>query len=397
METTTAPAHRALSNGHLLIIVLAQFAGTSLWFAGNAVLPDLVRTLPGLTGWITSAVQVGFVCGTLLYALLAIPDRFPASRVFVVSVALAAVANIAWLLGPVRADNILASRFFTGFFLAGVYPVGMKIAADWFRPVLGRAMGFLVGALVVGTAFPHLVRGLGATLPYRTILLFVSALSVIGGLVLALFIPSKPTTKQPGGFQFTQLSALFRPSTYRPAMLGYFGHMWELYTLWAFAPMLISLYATQHPLARINVSIWSFGTIAAGAVGCVAGGFWALQSGSRHVARTFLAISGACIALVPWLLSLPPLLFGLFLFIWGLTAAGDSPQFSTLVANGAPVATKGSVITLVVSIGFLITVLSIQTMAWLTAHYSPSVWLFYLLLPGPMLGVWAGRKDHSNG
>ena len=392
METTATPTPRILTNGHLLIIVLAQFAGTSLWFAGNAVLPDLARTLPGMTGWITSAVQLGFVGGTLVYALLAIPDRFPSSRVFVVSVALAAVANVAWLVGPVRADAVLVSRFLTGFFLAGVYPVGMKIAADWFRPVLGRAMGFLVGALVLGTAFPHLVRGFGSTLPYRSILLSISALSLVGGLVLALFIPSKPVTQQPAGFQFVQLSDLFRPSAYRPAMLGYFGHMWELYTLWAFAPMLISLYAAQHPLAHINVALWTFGLIASGSVGCMAGGFWALQSSSRRVARTFLVVSGMCIALVPWLLPVSPVLYGLFLFIWGLTVAGDSPQFSTLVANGAPLATKGSVITLVVSLGFLITVVSIQTMAWLVAQVGLSVWLFYLLLPGPILGVWASRN-----
>ncbi|MBO0933128.1 MFS transporter [Fibrella aquatilis] len=391
METTATPAQRTLTNGHLLIIVFAQFAGTSLWFAGNAVLPDLTRSLPGMTGWITSAVQIGFVGGTLLYALLAIPDRFPASRVFLVSVVLAAGANVSWLVGPVRADALLVSRFLTGFFLAGVYPVGMKIAADWFRPVLGRAMGFLVGALVIGTAFPHLIRGLGSTLPYRAILLSVSALAILGGLFLALFIPSKPVTKQPVGFQFAQLSALFRPSGYRPAMLGYFGHMWELYTFWAFAPMLIALYAAQHPNIHINASVWTFGLIASGSVGCVLGGFWALRSGSSRVARTFLFVSGASIVLVPWMLHVSPTLFSLFLAVWGLTVASDSPQFSTLVANHAPVANKGSVITLVVSIGFLITVVSIQLMAGLVAQVGPSVWLFYLLLPGPMLGVWASR------
>lgn len=385
-----------LTNRHLAIIVFAQFAGTSLWFAGNAVLPDLMRTLPGLTGWITSAVQIGFVGGTLLYALLAIPDRFPATRVFVVSVGLAALANVGWLLGPVRAETLLLSRFVTGFFLAGVYPVGMKIAADWFRPVLGRAMGFLVGALVVGTAFPHLIRGLGAALPYRIVVLSVSALAIFGGLLLAVFIPSKPVTKQPAGFQFSRVSDLFRPSDYRPAMLGYFGHMWELYTLWAFMPMLIAGYSRQHPTAAINMSVWSFFAIAAGALGCVVGGFWALASSSGRVARTFLLASGLCIALVPWLLPLPPWTFGLFLLAWGLTAAGDSPQFSTMVASQAPLANRGTVITLVVSIGFLLTVISIQFMAWLVNHVGASVWLFYVLLPGPLLGVWASWSGRNN-
>ncbi|CCH02111.1 hypothetical protein FAES_4111 [Fibrella aestuarina BUZ 2] len=391
-----ANPHLTLSNGHLAIIVFAQFAGTSLWFAGNAVLPDLQRMLnvPALNGWITSAVQLGFVLGTLLYALFAIPDRFPTTHVFLVSVALAALVNVAWLVGPLRAEFVLGSRFLTGFFLAGVYPVGMKIAADWFRPVLGRAMGFLVGALVVGTAFPHWLRGLGTLLPYPLITGAVSGLALLGGLLLLATIPSKPVgltanvtpNNAPG---IHSLRALAQPSAFRPAMLGYFGHMWELYTVWAFLPMLVNLYATRHPDQLINASLWSFGTIAAGAVGCVLGGYVALRLGSERVARGLLITSGLCVLLVPFLLDLPPLSFALFLFIWGLAAAGDSPQFSTLVASLTPLDQRGSLITLVVSIGFLLTVLSIQLMAWLVAQVGPSVWLFWLLLPGPLLGTWA--------
>jgi MFS family permease len=150
-------------NVQLLVIVFAQFAGTSLWFAGNAILPELQPLLktPGLTSWITSSVQIGFISGTLLYAVLAIPDRFRSTSVFLVSVTLAALVNLGWLLLPLKAETVLASRFLTGFFLAGVYPVGMKIAADRFKSALGQAMGFLVGALVLGTAFPYLIRGVG--------------------------------------------------------------------------------------------------------------------------------------------------------------------------------------------------------------------------------------------
>ncbi|MEZ0610666.1 MFS transporter [Fibrella sp. WM1] len=397
-----APAPTTLSNGHLAIIVFAQFAGTSLWFAGNAVLPDLQRLLnvPALNGWITSAVQLGFVLGTLLYALFAIPDRFPTTRVFMVSVALAALVNVGWLALPLRAETVLVSRFLTGFFLAGVYPVGMKIAADWFRPVLGRAMGFLVGALVVGTAFPHLLRGLGTSLPYSLITGAVSGLALLGGLLLLLFIPSKPvsstmTATKSQSFGLDSLQTLARSSAFRPAMLGYFGHMWELYTVWAFLPTLVSLYAAHHPTQPINASLWSFGAIAAGAVGCILGGYVALRVGSERVARGLLITSGLCLLLVPFLLDLPPFAFAMFLFIWGLAAAGDSPQFSTLVASLTPPDQRGSLITLVVSIGFLLTVLSIQLMAWLVAELGPSVWLFWLLLPGPLLGtlaIWPKRR-----
>ncbi|WP_288423326.1 MFS transporter [uncultured Spirosoma sp.] len=380
-----------LGRVRLPVIVLAQFAGTSLWFAGNAILPDIQPLLnnPDLNGWITSAVQLGFIGGTLLYALLAIPDRFPTTRVFLVSVLLAAAANAGWLFLPLQASTVLVSRALTGFFLAGVYPVGMKLAADWFRPVLGRAMGFLVGALVLGTAFPHLLRGLGTSLPYRNLMLAVSGLAIGGGILLYLVVPSKPLPTQRTRFQLDALRTLVQPSAFRPAMFGYFGHMWELYTVWAFLPLLIGSYNTLHPAEPLNVSLTSFLTIAAGMLGCVLGGYGALQIGSRRVARYLLITSGLCLLLLPLLIGLPPLWFALFLAIWGAAASGDSPQFSTLVASYAPAESRGSTLTLVTSIGFLITVISIQTMAGLVAQFGASVWLFWLLLPGPLLGVLA--------
>ncbi len=386
---------KSLSNAHLFVIVFAQFAGTSLWFAGNAILPDLEPLLrqtngliPGLNGWLTSAVQLGFISGTLLYALFALPDRFPTTRVFLISVSLAALANVGWLAVPLRAETVLVSRFLTGFFLAGVYPVGMKISADWFRPVLGRAMGFLVGALALGTAFPHLIRGVGATLPFRGVLLAVSALAVFGGIVLFLTIPSKPVLLQTNRLRLGVVRELFRPSAFRPALWGYFGHLWEIYTLWAFLPILVTLYAGQHPEAGINVSVWVFFAIAAGFVGCVAGGYRALRVGSERVGRGQLAASATCILLAPLLFLGPGWLFGAFLLVWGAVAAGDSPQFTTLIANNAPLQNRGSLLTLVTCIGFSITVISIQTMAWFASVVGPSVWQFWLMLPGVLLGLW---------
>jgi MFS family permease len=395
---------KSLTNAHLFVIVFAQFAGTSLWFAGNAILPDLEPLLrqtngaiPTLNGWLTSAVQLGFISGTLIYALLALPDRFPTTRVFLVSVTLAALANVSWLAVPLRAETVLLSRFSTGFFLAGVYPVGMKISADWFRPVLGRAMGFLVGALVLGTAFPHLIRGIGATLPYRAVVLAMSALAVSGGILLFFTIPSKPVLPQTNRFRFGVLRDLFRPSAFRPAMWGYFGHLCEIYTLWAFLPMLISLYAKQHPDLNINVSVWAFFAIAAGFIGCVAGGYRALRVGSQRVGRGQLAASAVCILLAPLLYLGPGWLFGAFLLLWGAVAAGDSPQFTTLIANNAPLENRGSLLTLVTCIGFSITVISIQTMALFVSVVGPSVWQFWLMLPGVLLGLWAsGRGGRSN-
>lgn len=397
VAVSLAMSSPSVSSTGLLVIVLAQFAGTSLWFAGNAILPDLMPLLnaPGLNGWITSAVQIGFVSGTLLYALLALPDRFPSPWVFLVSVVLAAIANVGWLLFPLRADSLLASRFLTGFFLAGVYPVGMKIAADWFKPVLGRAMGFLVGALVLGTAFPHLLRGLGTSLPYRTLMFGVSGLAVSGGILLVLVIPAKPVLGQQSSLRLSTLTELFRPSAFRPAMLGYFGHMWELYTFWAFLPVIVAAYNVQHPEAAASPSLLSFITISAGMLGCVAGGYRALQIGSSRVAQLLLLTSGICIIFLPgFLLTSLPVFIG-FLLLWGAAVAGDSPQFSTLVAANAPVEKRGSILTLVTSLGFLLTVISIQLMAWLVQQFGFSALLFYVLLPGPLLGVWAIKADES--
>lgn len=391
------PSSKTNTNLQLIVVVFAQFAGTSLWFAGNAILPELQALLKTteFTSWITSAVQIGFIAGTLLYALLAIPDRFRATQVFLVSVMLAATVNVLWLFLPIQPATILASRFLTGFFLAGVYPVGMKIAADRFKPILGKAMGFLVGALVVGTAFPHLIRGLGTSLPYRSLMLSVSSLALVGGLLLIFLVPASPIPSTKTRFRFQALHALFQPSAFRPAMLGYFGHMWEIYTLWAFLPALISYYQQHHPDTPVATSLWAFGAIGAGALGCIGGGYLALRMGSARVARALLVASGLCIVLLPFLLKTSVAVFGIFLLIWGSSVAGDSPQFSTLVASHAAVENRGSILTLVTCIGFLITVISIQLMAWLVTQIGLSGWLFYILLPGPILGVLAMRRERS--
>jgi MFS family permease len=210
--------------------------------------------------------------------------------------------------------------------------------------------------------------------------------------LLKFVVPAKPVENTGSFFHFKALFSLWKPSAFRPAMLGYFGHMWELYTLWAFVPVLITYYKQLHPNVVLTNPLWAFGTIAAGAVGCVGGGYLALKIGSQRVARYLLLTSGLCIALTPFLLASPPFLFGLFLLVWGVTVAGDSPQFSTLVASRTATENRGSILTLVTCFGFLVTVLSIQLMAWLIGHFGVSGWLFYILLPGPVSGLWAMRR-----
>jgi MFS family permease len=262
-------------NRILVTIVLSQFFCTSLWFAGNAVLPDLTISMhlePGFLAHLTSAVQFGFITGTLVFAVLTIADRFSPSKVFFVSALIAALFNLAASINGMPAYNILAFRFMTGFFLAGIYPVGMKIASDYFQKGLGKSLGFLVGALVIGTAFPHLLKNLTAALAWKYVLYATSTLSVLGGLAILLFVPDGPYRRYGQPFKITAFLSGFRKQEFRSAAFGYFGHMWELYTFWAFVPVMLSFHNTYFPESELNVPLFSFLIIAFGGLACVASG-----------------------------------------------------------------------------------------------------------------------------
>ena len=234
-----------IPNYILPIIVFAQFAGTSLWFAGNAVVADLQQMLQletDVTGDITAAVQFGFIVGTLVFAFLSIADRFPPNKVFLLSAILGAAFNLAVPFLATDLISLLSFRFATGFFLAGIYPVGMKIAADWYNKGLGKALGYLVGALVLGTAFPHLLKAIGQSLAWKTIIFGTSGLAVFGALLLFLFVPNGPYRKAGAKFEWNVIPKIFGFSQFRAAAFGYFGHMWELYTFWAFTPLITVSY-----------------------------------------------------------------------------------------------------------------------------------------------------------
>src|SRR5262245_12792800 len=229
----------------LPVIVLSQLAGGSLWFAGNAVLPDLQSRLglpDSVLGHMTSAVQLGFIAGTLVFAFLAVSDRYSPRATFLACALLGAACNASsYFLGG-EISLLLLARFATGFFLAGIYPVGMKIASGWYRHDLGKALGFLVGALVVGTALPHLVRGFGQALAWETVILSVSAIVALGGVLMYMLVPDGPFLAASAKFSPGSLAAIFRLHDFRASSFGYFGHMWELYAFWAFVPPLLVAY-----------------------------------------------------------------------------------------------------------------------------------------------------------
>jgi predicted MFS family arabinose efflux permease len=382
--TIVTPAPR-----HILpAIVAAQLAGTSLWFAGNAVAPDL-QARAGLTaevlGDMTSAVQLGFIAGTLVFSFLALADRFSPRAIFLASAVLGAACNAATCLAGAHLWLLLLLRFATGFFLAGIYPVGMKIASGWFHRDLGRALGFLVGALVLGTATPHLI---GHTLPWESVILSVSAIAVLGGLIMYRFVPDGPYLQAGADFDPTALLSIFRSPEFRASSFGYFGHMWELYAFWAFVPV----YLTAHAEAvALSVSLWSFLIIGAGAVGCVLGAMLVRRYGSARIAFFQLGTSGLCCLLSPLAFWMPqPAATGYLLF-WGVVVVGDSPQFSALNARYAPPHLVGSALTIVNCIGFAISVVSIQ----LLKSALPIVgaqFMFLLLIPGPLLGLTALQR-----
>ncbi|MFP8832668.1 MFS transporter [Hydrogenophaga sp. XSHU_21] len=375
---------------HVLpVLVLAQFAGTSLWFAVNAVMPDLQRELGWPTsavGTLTSALQFGFILGTLVFALLAIADRFAPRGVFLVCALAGAACTVGawWTVRDFTA--LLAWRFATGFFLAGIYPVGMKIAAQWYRQGLGAALGLLIAALVVGSASAHALRALGDALPWPTLMLGVALLAALGGALLYLTLGDPPgAVARVTTLQWRALGTVWTDTRVRSSVLGYFGHMWELYTVWVMVPLIL---ATR--LEGIHLSWAAFFVLAAGAVGCAGGGWVAQRWGSARVAGSQLAISGACCLATPWMLDAPGAAFYGWLVLWGITVAGDSPQFSTLTARNAPPQAVGSVLTLTNSIGFGISIVSILLFVWL-AESVPLGTLLPWLAIGPALGLWALR------
>lgn len=376
----------------LTVIVFSQFAGTSLWFAGNAILPELQRewSLPAeAVGYITSAVQFGFIFGTLVFAVFAISDRYSPRIVFFACSLLGGLSGLGIFLAHDLA-SLLLFRLLTGFFLAGIYPVGMKIAAGWYRRGLGSAIGFLVGALVLGTAFPHLLKGLGQAIPWETVTVGVSATAVLGGLAMLRFVPDGPYLAQGTRFDPRALALIFRSRAFRASAFGYFGHMWELYAFWAFVPVVLSGHAAQAAGIEVNMALWSSLIIGAGAAGCVVGGVVSLRAGSARVAYAQLFASGLCCIASPLLFHAPTPVFLAFLIFWGIVVVGDSPQFSALNAQNAPREFVGSALTIANCIGFAITIFSIQLLNTL-AGLIPAAFLFVPLTLGPVLGLMALR------
>ena len=377
----------------LPVIILTVFMGTSPWFAGNAVMQDLERLWglsPDALANVTSSVQLGFIVGTLVFAIFSVSDVFSPRSVFLVCSLLVAASNAGIVLFADGYTTLLVYRFLTGFFLAGIYPVGMRAMAGWYQNELGRAMGYLIAAVVLGTAFPHLLEALGQSLEWTSVITTVSVIAACGGLLMYALVPDGPhlsagTKLAPGA-----LRAVFASKGLRASAFGYFGHMWELYAFWAFVPVLLATHVGSGTVTKLDIAFWSFVIIGAGSIGCAGGGILSVRFGSARLACVQLAVSGVCCIVSPFLFDAPTALFVLFLVVWGITVAGDSPQFSSLNALNAPVGLVGSALTIVNCIGFSITIVSIQALSF-AGHYVETRWLFPLLALGPAAGLFAMR------
>lgn len=383
----------------LIIIIVSQFFCTSLWFAGNGVMSGLITSFDlaaNVVGHLTSLVQFGFILGTLLFAILSIADRFSPSKVFMLCALLGATFNLGLIWEGNTLFTILCLRFFTGFFLAGIYPVGMKIAADYFDAGLGKSLGYLVGALVLGTALPHLLKDICGTLPWVYVIATISILAVLGGLLMYLLVPDGPHRKTSNKLELSAFATIFKNEKFRHSAFGYFGHMWELYAFWAFVPFILTAFNAANQTKGLNVPLWSFFIIGAGALACFLSGSLTARMDAKRIAIIALSISGLCCLVFPIIFEMNSFsLFIAFLLIWGMSVVADSPMFSTLVAHSATPEIKGTALTIVNCIGYAISVVSIQLINSLV-QYTNSKAIFMLLAIGPFLGLISLLKMQSN-
>ena len=380
----------------LVLLALAELLGMSLWFSASAVVPALRIEWDlndSSVSWLTIAVQLGFVCGTLLSAFLNLPDIISVRYLFAVSACAGAIANGAFGAYAHDVQTGIILRFLTGLFLAGVYPPGMKIMATWFQRSRGMALGVLVGALTLGKASPYLVNGLGST-NWRQNIFFISLLALAGGLIVLLFVEDGPYAMPTARFDWKQAIAVFSNRGVRLANFGYFGHMWELYAMWAWIPVMIRASLSVSKAAPVPAEVASFLVIGCGAAGCVIAGLIADKIGRTVVTSWAMAISGSCCLLIGFLFGGNPFLLLLVAAIWGASVVADSAQFSACVTELGDPRYVGTALTMQTCLGFMLTTISIELIPYMVRTVGWQ-YAFAVLAPGPFLGVIAMLRLRS--
>ena len=383
------PAKRMLA-----LVAAGQFLGMTLWFSATAAAPMIAAELAmsgAGTAWLTMAVQGGFVAGTLVSALLNLADVFNARRVFALGCIAGAAANGAITMSDAP-GAIIALRFATGAALALVYPPGMKIAAGWFLHRRGAALGIVVGALTIGSAFPHLLAWGAAGVAWRELLLVSSGLAVAGGAIVGLGVQDGPYVSASAPFNPRAVSDVVRNRGVRLATLGYLGHMWELYAMWAWIPAFAAAtLAAAGAASGRSGSLVAFVAIASGAAGCVLAGLKADAWGKARVAGASMVVSSACCVASGFLFGAPVAVLMILAVVWGFSIVSDSAQFSALVTEFSPPSHVGTALTLQTCVGFLLTMASMRLLPAI-AESAGWQWAFLVLVPGPVLGALAMRR-----
>lgn len=368
----------------LILIAAGELLAMGLWFGVSAVAPQIAAEWhldSGTTAWLTLSVQLGFVAGTLISALLNLADVISARRLFALTAFLAAIVNAllaAFVHTPAAA---MVLRFLTGAFLAGVYPPGMKLVATWLRKSRGLGLGVVVGALTLGKASPYLVNAVGSS-NWRVNVGVASVIASCGALIVALFVREGPYALPNQPFDFSQVTQVVRNRGVRLANFGYFGHMWELYAMWTWIPAMM-----RASLAPALAEAASFLVIGSGAVGCIAAGRLADRIGRTVVASTAMAISGTCCIVIGFVTRSPAVLL-VVAAIWGATVVADSAQFSACVTELGDPRYIGTALTIQTCIGFLLTTVTIRLMPVLVARFTWH-YAFAFLALGPFLGIIA--------